>query len=135
MTSDQKRRIRESFEAIQEISGPVAMLFYGRLFEMEPGARKLFHNDLAAQGKKLMDMLGSVVESLDHFEAMTVRLEELGRKHAEFGVRPEHYDTLSLALLWALAQAVGPDFDSKTREAWRTAIGAINTAMKKGAMA
>ncbi len=133
MTTDQKRRIRESFEVVRQTSGPTAMLFYGRLFQLEPAARKLFHNDLAAQGKKLMDMLAAIVDSLDNLEPMAVRLQDLGKQHAEYGVRPEHYDTLTTALLWALAQAVGPDFDATTREAWRGAITAINTLMKKGA--
>ena len=52
MTPDQKRRIRESFDVVRQMSAPTAMLFYGRLFQLEPAARKLFHNDLAAQGKK-----------------------------------------------------------------------------------
>jgi hypothetical protein len=28
-----------------------ALLFYGRLFELDPSARRLFHNDLAVQGR------------------------------------------------------------------------------------
>lgn len=133
MTFDQKRRIRDSFDVLREVSGPVALLFYGKLFELEPAARKLFHNDLALQGRKLMDMLAAVVESLDHFDAMEIRLAELGRQHAGYGVRPEYYDTLSVALLWSLAQGLGSDFDPKTREAWQAAIAAINSTMKKGA--
>jgi len=115
MTPDQKRRIRESFDVVRQMSAPTAMLFYGRLFQLEPAARKLFHNDLAVQGKKLMDMLAAIVDSLDNPEPMAVRLQELGKQHAEYGVRPEHYDMLATALLWALAQSVGPYFYAPTR--------------------
>jgi hemoglobin-like flavoprotein len=132
MTAKQQQRIRESFAEIKENAGPVAMLFYGRLFAMDPGARKLFHNDLALQGKKLMDMLNSVVESLDRFESTVPRLAELGRQHAEYGVRPEQYATLEKALLWTLGQALGPNFDAETRAAWQAALQAITTAMQAG---
>jgi hemoglobin-like flavoprotein len=131
MTAEEKRRIRESFAVLRDQAGPVAMLFYGKLFSLDPTAQRLFHNDLALQGKKLMDTLNAVVESLDEFHVMQPRLADLGRRHAEYGVRPEQYDTLEKALLWTLAQALGTDFDRPTREAWQAAIRAINSAMKK----
>ena len=131
MTAEEKHRIRESFAVLRDQAGPVAMLFYGKLISLDPTAKRLFHNDLALQGKKLMDTLNAVVESLDEFHVMQPRLADLGRRHAEYGVRPEQYDTLEKALLWTLAQALGADFDPPTREAWQAAIRAINSAMKK----
>jgi hemoglobin-like flavoprotein len=79
-----------------------------------------------------MAMLTSVVESLDDFQPMRTRPADLGRQHAEFGVHPEQYDTLTAALLWSIGQALGPSFDVPTREAWRLAINAICGAMKAG---
>jgi hemoglobin-like flavoprotein len=79
-----------------------------------------------------MDMLAAVVESLDQFDALRPRLAELGRKHVEYGVKPEQYESLKAALLWTLAQALGPDFDAATKEAWALAITAIGEAMKGG---
>jgi hemoglobin-like flavoprotein len=133
MTCDQRRLVRHSFDALRHQAGPVSLLFYGKLFELDPPARRLFHNDLAIQGRKLMDTLSWVAESLDDVDAMRPRLADLGRKHAGYGVRPEQYDTLTTALLWALAQALGPDFDPPTRAAWSLALSAIATVMKEGA--
>jgi hemoglobin-like flavoprotein len=129
MTADQRRLVRDSFESLRPIAGPVALLFYGKLFEMAPSVRPMFHNDLALQGRKLMDMLSAVVESLDDFESIRPKLDELGRKHATYGVRPEQYETLTAALLWTLGEALGADFDSRTSEAWNAALGAISKAM------
>jgi hemoglobin-like flavoprotein len=132
MTAPQIRLVRDSVDSLREDAEPFALLFYGKLFELDPGSRRLFHNDLAVQGRKVMDMLASVAESLDDFQPMRARLAELGRKHADFGVRPEQYDTLTTALLWSVGQALGPSFDASTREAWRLAINAICGAMKAG---
>jgi hemoglobin-like flavoprotein len=132
MTPDQRRLIRDSFESLREYAEPLSLLFYGKLFELDPSARRLFHSDLALQGRKLMDMLTSVVESLDDFHPMRARLAKLGRQHAEYGVRPPQYDTVTQALLWSIGQALGPSFDAPTREAWRLAINAICGAMKAG---
>ena len=95
--------------------------------------RRLFHNDLTAQGGKLMDTLDAVVSSLDHFESLRPRLARLGRLHASYGVRPAHYDAFITALLWACGQALGADFDARTREAWRLALAAIAAVMQEGA--
>jgi hemoglobin-like flavoprotein len=132
MTAHQIRLVRDSVDSLREDAEPFALLFYGKLFELDPGSRRLFHNDLAVQGRKIMDMLASVVESLDDFQPMRARLAELGRKHAEYGVRPEQYDTLTTALLWSVGQALGASFDVPTRDAWRLAINAICVAMKAG---
>src|SRR5438105_3865288 len=132
MNAEQRRLIRDSFESLREYAEPLSLLFYGKLFELDPGARKLFHNDLALQGRKLMDMLTSVVESLDDPHPMRARLAKLGHQHSEYGVRPSQYDTVTQALLWSIGQALGASFDAPTREAWCLAINAICSAMKAG---
>jgi hemoglobin-like flavoprotein len=133
MTVRQRRIVRQTFEPLRELAGPVALLFYGKLFELDPGARRLFHNDLALQGRKLMDTLAAVAGALDDFDSMRPRLMQLGRQHAEYGVHLSQYDTVVTALLWAIGQALGPDFDAETREAWSLALDTLTGAMKEGA--
>jgi hemoglobin-like flavoprotein len=132
MTLAQRRLVRDSFESLREQARPLTMLFYGKLFELDPSARLLFHNDIVLQGRKLIDMLALVIESLNDFAPMRARLVELGQKHTSYGVRLEQYDTLKTAFLWAIAQALGADFDAATKEAWTLAMDAICVAMKPG---
>jgi hemoglobin-like flavoprotein len=134
MTDEECRLIRQTFDSVREQAEPVSLLFYGRLFELDPSARRLFHNDLALQGRKLIDTLAAVVESLHHFESTRPRLARLGRQHAEYGVRPEQYEIVTAALLWAIGQALGSDFDRRARDAWTHALAAVCTAMKEGAV-
>src|SRR5262245_62439582 len=116
--ASQRRLVRDSFDVIRPQMRPVSLLFYGKLFELDPSARRLFHIDIAVQGKKLMDTLDAVAEAIDRLETMRPKLLELGRQHADYGVRPEQYDTVMHALLWSFTQALGSDFDAPTREAW-----------------
>ena len=133
MTATKRRLVRESFELLRDDARPFMLLFYGKLFEMDPSARRLFHNDISLQGRKLMDMLEEVVSSLDDFESLKPRLAELGRTHTGYGVRAELYETLTSALLWAIAQELEGNFTSATKEAWRLAITTVCEAMKAGA--
>jgi hemoglobin-like flavoprotein len=132
----QDQLIRDSFAVIHEMPEAVAMLFYGRLFTVDPSLRPLFKIDMHTQSKKLMDTLASVVDSLDHLDRMRPALRELGRKHAvEYGVRPQHYPIVVEALLWALGQALQPHFYADTKEAWQNVLQDIAREMLSGAEA
>jgi hemoglobin-like flavoprotein len=133
MTPDQRRLVKQTYEPVREMAGPLALLFYGRLFELDPSARRLFHNDLALQGRKMMDTLDLLVASLDDFELVRDRLSTLGRRHRGYGVRPDQYATVVTAFLWALGQALGPDFDAPTREAWREVLTTVSHTMQQAA--
>lgn len=133
MTRREKQLVRESFRSVGEVAEPLALLFYGRLFEREPALRPMFRGDIAAQGKKLIEMLAAVVENLDHTEAMTPILQAMGQRHAGYGVTARHYEVVEEALLWALGQALDTGLDAETRGAWRAVIGQVSTTMKDGA--
>jgi len=129
----QDQLIRDSFEVVHEMPEAIAMLFYGRLFNLDPSLRSMFKVDMRTQSKKLMDTLAAVVDSLEHFDRMRPALRELGRKHAvEYGVRAEHYQLVLEALLWAFAQALQPNFDVETKAAWKAVLEDISKEMLSG---
>jgi nitric oxide dioxygenase len=133
LTPQQKQLVRQSLESAQEYSTALTKLFYGRLFELAPEVRILFKVSIEEQSRKLLEMLITAVDALDHFEELRPLLAELGRKHVTYGARPEHYDVLRVALLWALAQALEQEFDRDSRAAWDRMLRAISAAMLEGA--
>jgi hemoglobin-like flavoprotein len=133
MTTRQVELVRDSFESIRELSGPLSQLFYGRLFTVDPRLRLLFRNDIRLQGEKLMAMIAAVVDSAGTLDVMRPELRELGRKHLAYGARPADYDAVASALLWSLGQALEQRFDREVREAWSALMTEVNEEMKKGA--
>ncbi|MEO7653437.1 MAG: globin domain-containing protein [Bryobacteraceae bacterium] len=133
MTIQQKQLVRQSLPGIQEIAGPLALLFYGRLFELDPSLRPLFRQDIEIQGRKLTDILTAVVENLEQFESLAPTLRAMGQKHAGYGVRPENYETVERALTWALGRALDSGFPPELKVAWVSVIRAISDGMKAGA--
>jgi len=129
LSTRQKQLVRESFESVADYSNSLTKLFYGRLFKIAPGLRSLFKNSLEEQSKKLLQMLVTIVNSLDHWQDLQPQLAELGRKHVAYGIKPEHYDVVRTALLWALAQALEYQFDPETKTAWDQLLRAVSTAM------
>src|SRR5215471_4091236 len=107
MTSRQIELVQESFQKVQAIAREAAQLFYDRLFAIDPALRPMFRGDLEEQGKKLMQVLATGVGALRRPEAILPALEELGRRHAAYGVTDDHYTTVATALLWTLEQGLG----------------------------
>jgi hemoglobin-like flavoprotein len=133
VTRRQSWLIRGSYELIQDMRKAVAMLFYGRLFDLDPSLRPLFRNDMEVQSQKLMDMLAGAVDSLDNLAALVPALRAMGMRHAQYGVQPQHYAQVRDALLWAMAQALDEDFDTETRAAWTSLLNTVASEMLAGA--
>ena len=133
MTSEQIAIVQSSFERVKPLAEEAAVLFYARLFELDPRLRPLFKNDIRLQGLKLMQMLEMVVRSLDRIEEVAADIRSLGARHTAYGVEVRHYETVGTALLWTLEKALEPKFTSETHEAWTAAYNMLADTMKEGA--
>lgn len=130
----QAHLVRDSFELLKQQSPQaVLLLFYGRLFSLDPSLRPLFKSDINLQTQKLADSLATVIGALNNFDAARPILRELGARHVSYGVKSDHYDTLRQALLWALGQALQQDFDPDTRQAWDQLLQEVSAEMLSGA--
>lgn len=129
MTAQHTTLVRDSFEGIREMASPVILLFYGRLFDLDPSLRAMFKIDMRTQAEKLTNMLATLVDSLDRMDELRPMLRELGVRHADYGVQPEHYRTLNSALLWAFGQALDQDFQPDVRQAWSALLSEVEAAM------
>jgi hemoglobin-like flavoprotein len=132
MTPQQVQLIKQSFAKVAPIAGQAADLFYGRLFEIAPQVRPLFKGDITAQGQKLMSTIALAVGSLDRLSELVPIVQDLGRRHAGYGVKDEHYDSVGQALLWTLDKGLGADFTPEVKEAW-TAVYMVLADTMKGA--
>ena len=133
MTPQQITLVQDSFRKVLPIADTAATIFYARLFEMDPGLRKLFKGDMKKQGMMLMGMLASAVRGLSDANALIPVLTALGRRHNGYGVVDAHYTTVAEALLWTLEQGLGDDFTPQVRDAWIAAYSMMASVMQQGA--
>jgi len=133
MDTIQIRLVQDSFKSVALIADEAAALFYGRLFELDPQLRKLFKSDVKEQGRKLMTMIGMAVRGLDNISALVPVVENLGRRHVAYGVKPAHFETVGAALLWTLKQGLGSAFTSEVESAWTETYVLLANAMKQAA--
>jgi hemoglobin-like flavoprotein len=135
ITATQKVLVQESFALVAPIAETAAWLFYNRLFEVDPSLRPLFKGDIGAQGRMLMQALALSVKSLDRPDLLIPVLQDLGRRHARYGVQDSHYDTVGGALIWTLEKGLGERFTNDVREAWLAVYTLVSITMKDAARA
>jgi hemoglobin-like flavoprotein len=133
MTPQQIDLIQSSFAKALPFADALTALFYERLFQLDPALRPLFKGDMAEQQHKLMATLHIAVHDLNRMEEVIPAIRLLGRRHADYGVRAEHYATVGAALLWTLKQTLSTEFTPETEAAWAAVYDLLATTMQADA--
>jgi hemoglobin-like flavoprotein len=133
MNSLQIELVRSTFSALAPKGDEFAARFYVRLFALDPALRPMFPSSLDEQGQKLTQMLAAAVGMLNRPQQLIPALEGLGRRHAGYGVRDEHYATVGSALLVTLESILGEEFTEEVRDAWTALYEIVSTTMRNAA--
>jgi hemoglobin-like flavoprotein len=133
MTPQQVSLVQTSWQKVVPIKEKAAELFYGKLFELDPALRPLFKGDMKEQGRKLMAMINTVVVQLEQLDTLVPAVQDLGKRHAGYGVQESHYATVGGALLWTLGAGLGDAFTDDVKTAWTEAYGVLSGVMNAAA--
>jgi len=129
VTRDQADLVQLTWRSVLPVGDTFAELFYGRLFALDPGVRRLFKDDIVEQGRNLTAMLSVATANLAKPERISVALRQLGRRHAAYGVRPEHFALVEDALLFALEHALIDVFTAEVKAAWQAGYALLTSMM------
>jgi methyl-accepting chemotaxis protein len=128
--------LEESFDLVAPQGDELMRTFYDRLFEIAPAVKPLFENvDMDRQRQALLNMLVVLRESLRDLDDIAPDLQDLGARHAGYGVRPEQYPFVGEALIGAMSEIAGDDWKPEYTAAWEEAYGVVKDVMLSGAPA
>jgi len=133
MNLEQIKLVQTSWEKVKPISETAAELFYGKLFEIDPSLKSMFPSDMKEQGRKLMAMINTAVNALGKLDTIVPAVQDLGRRHVDYGVKDEHYATVAEALIWTLGQGLGDEFTDDVKAAWVETYTILATTMMDAA--
>lgn len=132
MTPEAERIIRESWMRLVPIRLQAADLFYQRLFAIDPSSQALFDGKpMHVQHEKFLQTVDWLVQMLDYPPQIIEALQELAKRHVDYGVVLPQYDTVGDALLWALEQGLGDGWTPETKRAWVELYTFIAGVMKR----
>jgi hemoglobin-like flavoprotein len=75
-------------------------------------------------------MVKTVVEGLNHPEVIVPAIQDLGRRHNEYGVSPDQYKTFGDCLVQCIEEDLGNDFNAATKKAWQKLYSVLADEMK-----
>ena len=129
MTPEQIEMVQTTWAKVKPNAEAVAEMFYARLFELDPSLKSLFKGDMTEQGKKLMATLNLAVTSLTKLEEILPAVEDLGRRHVQYGVPEKSYQTVGQALLETLDKGLGAEFTPEVKTAWTQTYVTLSNVM------
>jgi purine-binding chemotaxis protein CheW len=122
--------LEASFAAVAPRGDELVEYFYDQLFDRYPEVVRLFENaDMQKQQGELLAVLTTVVGSLRTPDKLVSQLQQLGRRHVEYGVEPELYEAAGEVLLDSLAYVAGDDWNDDANQAWAEAYGVVSSVM------
>jgi hemoglobin-like flavoprotein len=133
MSAEDTTLVQATWRLVLPRKEEAAQLFYGKLFALEPGLRPLFKQDIDDQGRKLIAMVTAAINGLSRFEALEPVIRDLGRRHASYGMRDEHYGSVATAMLWMLELVLAHAFTPNVRTAWIRTYGVLSQIMLNAA--
>ncbi|MEY4484259.1 MAG: hypothetical protein RL693_1711 [Verrucomicrobiota bacterium] len=133
MTHEQTYLVRKSFAEIERHHEVAALVFYKRLFELDPGLRPMFKHDIVLQSAKLIDMLATLISMIERPGDLMSELRLMGARHKSYGVKDEHYPLVGQALLAMVRETVADAYTPEMEEAWKALYAVVSGTMLEGA--
>jgi methyl-accepting chemotaxis protein len=125
--------LETSFDLVAPRGDELVETFYTRLFITAPAVEPLFAGiDMRRQRNMLLATLVLLRKSLRNLGAVVPKLHELGRRHAGYGARPEHYPVVADVLIASMAEVAGPAWRPEYGRAWAAALDVVAGAMLDG---
>jgi len=130
MTQKQVELVKATWTLVATMD-PVVVggLFYNRLFEIAPQLKHMFRGEMPEQSKKLMAMIGFVINKLDKLDDIIAEVAKLGQRHGGYGVKPDHYTIVGSALIWTLEKGLGEVWTEQVKIAWVDCYTILSEAM------
>jgi len=123
----------------------VGTLLFKNIFTIAPGALDLYSfkkephiktyetPGIKAHGAKVVNTLGTAIDSIWDLSKVVPALQELGIRHIGYGVTPAHYGVVGKALMQTLEAGLGSAFTRSARVAWSKVWHIVSTTMLEAA--
>ena len=129
MTPKQIELVENSWDFVLMNTTEAGIIFYNRLFEIDPSLRTLFKGDIKSQSQKLVSLITFAVHKLNSLDEILSDVKALGMRHNKYHVKEEHYATVAQALLWTLEKGLGDRWNEELKNAWVTLYTVLSKTM------
>lgn len=122
--------LEQTFALLAPQGEKLVAKFYEKLFLSYPQVKPLFSNTTTEkQQTKLLAALKLVVANLRNQDVLVKALTEMGERHQNYGVLPEHYEAVKFTLLDVMQELAGNAWTDKVEATWKAALDLVSKVM------
>jgi len=125
--------LEQSFNEMAPNAETLVSRFYEELFKRFPAVQDLFKNtSMDEQRKKLLSAIKLVVSNIRNPQALKESLTNLGKRHNEYGAKPEHFQAVKSTLLDVMQEISGATWTMARKQTWDNALQYVASTMLSG---
>jgi Globin len=112
-------------------------VLFGFPIDIDPNADELLKSRrFIMHASYLIQMIDTALNMLGpDIELLTEIMTELGQKHVKYGVKPEYFPKMGIALLGTLEELLGEAWTEPVKEAWIETYAALSNDMIEAQLA
>lgn len=130
LNKEQLKLVKDTWKILVLTPSELAETFYSKLFELAPETKDMFPKEMVEQGKKLVQVLNTIVVSLEYFDDLVDDIKDLGYRHTHFyGVTPNLYPHVKEALVFAIQASLKEKCSPLLIESWGSLYDKISLIM------
>jgi hypothetical protein len=139
MTVTQAHLVRRTFAQLERHGEVAALVFYRRLFELDPELRPGVKGDISEPARKFMDLLGLLISARGISAAPAAEWCDLAAWQAGSDGMEKYLATVRTAMIEMLGLTLGEDFTPEAAHAWEALFseveaGAAGEGAREGVM-
>ena len=120
--------IKSTVPALQSHGVEITTQFYKMMFANNPEVKPFFNMDRQENGdqpKALAMTVLAAAKNIDNLESLLPVVKNIGQRHVEVGIQPEHYPIVGKNLLLAIKEVLKDAATDEIIDAWGKAYEEI----------
>lgn len=120
--------IKSTVPALQEHGVEITTQFYKMMFANNPEVKPFFNmgrQENGEQPKALAMTVLAAAKNIDNLESLLPVVKNIGQRHVEVGIQPEHYPIVGKNLLLAIKEVLKDAATDEIIDAWGKAYEEI----------
>ncbi|MCC6801649.1 MAG: hemin receptor [Anaerolineae bacterium] len=127
VTSHQRVLVQATYPRLIDNIDTATVTFFDHLFQIDPSLKALFIGEMSVQGRKMIQTLLVIVNTLNDPESIGTVIQETSLRHVTYGVKEEYYQPVGRALIATIRQNLGAECTPEVEAAWAAAIELVSS--------
>lgn len=127
VTGHQRVLVQATYPKLIDNIDTATVIFFDHLFQIDPSLKALFIGEMSVQGRKMIQTLLVIVNTLNDPDSVGTVIQETSLRHVTYGVKAEYYQPVGRALIATIRESLGAECTPEVEAAWAAAVELVSS--------